>query len=66
MLRVAESAAEGSRNDQKPLVLAGTNRLTPETIISPLNEENPCKTRVFDSSEGGTRTRDPRLMKPVL
>ena len=30
-----------------------------------LNEENPCKTRVFDSSKGGTRTRDPRLMKPV-
>ena len=66
MLRVAESAAEGSRNDQKPLVLAGRDRLKPETIISPLNEENPCKTRVFDSSEGGTRTRDPRLMKPVL
>ena len=65
MRGVAESAAEGSRNDQKPLVLAGRDRLKPETIISPLNEENPCKTRVFDSSEGGTRTRDPRLMKPV-
>ena len=33
--------------------------------MAALNEENPCKTRVFDSSEGGTRTRDPRLMKPV-
>ncbi len=33
--------------------------------MTALNEENPCKTRVFDSSEGGTRTRDPRLMKPV-
>ena len=65
MLRAAESAAVSSRNDQKPLVLTGTFGLKPETIISPLNEENPCKTRVFDSSEGGTRTRDPRLMKPV-
>ena len=29
------------------------------------NAENPCKTGVFWSSKGGTRTRDPRLMKPV-
>ncbi len=27
--------------------------------------ENPCKTGAFLSSKGGTRTRDPRLMKPV-
>ena len=33
--------------------------------MTALNEENPCKTRFFDSSEGGTRTCDPKLMKPV-
>jgi hypothetical protein len=36
------------------------------TTLTPKNGENPWKSGVFESSKGGTRTRDPRLMKPVL
>ena len=66
LLRAAESAAVSSgnvtqvqetrRNDEESVVLLASSK----------NAENPCKTGAFMSSKGGTRTRDPRLMKPVL
>jgi integrase len=72
ILQAATSAPSLIERSKNIAEVAGNGQKTPEVgenstlnMISE-NEENPCKTRVFDSSEGGTRTRDPRLMKPVL
>ena len=46
-----------------------TRRNDEESVVMPVtpNEcEKPLKTGAFVSSKSGTRTRDPRLMKPVL
>jgi integrase len=66
LLRAAQSAAVGSRTSSQ---VEETHRNDGELVVAtpnPKNEENPRKSGVFLSSKGGTRTRDPRLMKPVL
>ena len=55
-VRTSSQVQEARRNDE----------WTVANIADPKNAENPRKTGVFLSSKGGTRTRDPRLMKPVL
>ena len=65
-LRAAESAAVGSRTSSQVQETRRNDDEAGTTMPAPKNAENPCKSGVFDSSKGGTRTRDPRLMKPVL
>ena len=66
LLRAAQSAAVGPRTSSQVQEPRRDDDLPVETIAAPKNAENPCKSGVFLSSKGGTRTRDPRLMKPVL
>ncbi len=65
-LRAAESAAVGSRTSSQ---VQETRRNDgslgmPACVVKEC--EKPLKTGAFRDSKGGTRTRDPRLMKPVL
>ena len=62
LLRAAESSGNVTQ-------VQATRRNDAESVVmraSPKNAETPCKTGAFLSSKSGTRTRDPRLMKPVL
>ena len=66
LLRAAESAAVSSGNATQ---VQETRRNDEETVVmlaSSKECEKPLKKGAFRDSKGGTRTRDPRLMKPVL
>ena len=66
LLRAAESAAVSSGNSTQ---VQETRRNDEETVVMLARSkecEKPLKTGAFRDSKGGTRTRDPRLMKPVL
>lgn len=66
VLRVAESAAVRSDNSTQ---VHKSRRNDEETVVMPASTkecEQPLKSRAVRDSKGGTRTRDPRLMKPVL
>lgn len=66
VLRAAERAAvipsSGQKQPENGVLVKGRTK----TGKTARNEENPIVSGVSLSSEGGTRTRDPRLMKPVL
>ncbi len=62
----ADSGAVTVRMSSQVQETRRNNELTVTNFAAPKNAENPCKTGAFLSSKGGTRTRDPRLMKPVL
>ena len=51
--------AAGAFQDQVKMLLSSTD-------VCWWDDEAGSPERILQSSEGGTRTRDPRLMKPVL
>ena len=66
LLRAADRAAVSSGNSTQ---VQETRRNDEESVVmlaSSKECEKPLKTGAFRDSKGGTRTRDPRLMKPVL
>ena len=62
----AESGAVGVRNVTQVQETRRNEGSADKRPVVAKECENPCKTGAFVSSKGGTRTRDPRLMKPVL
>ncbi len=66
LLRAAESAAVSSGNSKQVQETRRNDEETAVMLASTKECEKPLKTGAFLSSKSGTRTRDPRLMKPVL
>ena len=65
-LRAAESAAVVSRTSSQVQVTRRNDRSPGVPTCVAKECEKPLKTGAFRDSKSGTRTRDPRLMKPVL
>ena len=66
VLRAAESAAVGPRTSSQVQETRRNDPSDDAILVTAKECEKPLKTGAFVSSKSGTRTRDPRLMKPVL
>ena len=62
----AHSDAVHVRNSTQVQETRRNGELDDERLVTAKECEKPLKTGAFVSSKSGTRTRDPRLMKPVL